>query len=69
MDRSSGKSSKKKKKSVTGLLHNEHNTKLLQAETSVIMGFGVFKISFETQISHKRGGEEEKKMGFDSQKN
>lgn len=66
MDRSSGKSPKKKKttKPMRGLLHNEHNTKLLQAETPVIIGFGVFKISFETQPLHKWGGEEEKKNGF-----
>lgn len=32
----------------------------LITETSIIMWFRVFKISFETQISHKLGGEKKK---------
>lgn len=33
----------------------------LITETSIIVGFTVFKISFETWLSQKLGGEEEKK--------
>lgn len=41
----------------------------LITETSIIVGFTVFKISFKTWLSQKLGGEEEKKMLFESQKN